>query len=267
MRNKVRKSILTVTVLITLYELWWLLNQNEEHNVIKLTEISTELKQNTTAQITQPKVIKTKVIIRGERHSGTNWFRALLTKNCPGLQYKLSKFKDIDSKYGWKHAKLNLTIIPQDELFIVLIRDTKSWLPRLRLNTYEKTPENNLPMVDFLNSPWLPDKSVDDHYENVFQMRYEKYRNWLEYSRKFPDNVVLIKYEDVVAGTEKVFRTLEEQYNLRVNAKFIEIDTYSKYGRKNLKPFIESGYEWSAEELKIIEKNINNDFEKSIGYE
>ena len=238
-------------------------------NINKSVEIRLERKTTETTTISTTFSVPTrkvkKVIIRGERHSGTNWFRSLLSKNCPSLTFKLTKSSDIDSKYGWKHAKLNLTSIPEDELIVVITRDIKTWLPRLRLNTYEKVPASGLNMTEFLTSKWLPDLSVDDHYRDVFHMRYEKYSNWYNYAQKFSDRVVLVKYEDLVKDSYSVFQKLKN-YGVPVNDHFQDIKTYSKHGRRNDKIFTEPEYDWLAKDLEIIDKKYDEHIENLVGY-
>ena len=87
---------------------------------------------------------------------------------------------DADGIYGWKHSLIpsNFSLNNTDFL-IILFRDIKTWLPKMREVTYEKIPRNNLPMLTFLNTKWQPKN--EHSWEDVFEMRSGKYRNWLEY--------------------------------------------------------------------------------------
>ena len=229
------------------------------------------------------------VSIRGERHSGTGWLRQMLSENCPHLQWKIkrgNKYIDADGKYGWKHAILNEPI-ESDDLMIFVFRNIGTWIPRMRLNTYEKQPKNHLTMARFLNEAWEPNLTFDTrNWKNIFEMRNVKYASWIEYLEKYPNNTVGVKYEDLIDDSPSFFHQLINKYGVPCYDNFKQRDCYSKHGKcvktkkfelKNGrskaskisvdKQFKESSWKWKKSDWKTVLKNIDIELEAKIGYQ
>ena len=45
-------------------------------------------------------------------------------------------------------------------------------------------------------------------WKNIFEMRTAKYKSWIEYCEKYPENAVGVRYEDLVENSESFFRNL-----------------------------------------------------------
>lgn len=158
------------------------------------------------------------IIIKGERHSGTNWVRSILEKNV-----KKSILVDQTSlDIGWKHGFLPPDgwgrPIEQDDLLLVVTRDVFTWLPKMYIETYDPEmkgkkkgksfhefirleytarcqprlddPKKHLStyQVEFckkfyvegiLNGKYDPGEVVAEKAENVIQIRTAKYKQWL----------------------------------------------------------------------------------------
>jgi len=158
------------------------------------------------------------IIIKGERHSGTNWVRSILEKNV-----KKSVVVDQNSlDIGWKHGFLPPDgwgrPIEQDDLLIVVTRDVFTWLPKMYQETYdpemrEKGKRNTFhdfirleytarcqPKLDnvkkhlseyqiefckrfyvegLFKSKYDPIEVVAEKADNLVQIRTAKYKQWL----------------------------------------------------------------------------------------
>ena len=242
------------------------------------------------------------VTIRGERHSGTGWLRQMLSQNCPNLQWKVRQNKptnnhrniphwvDADGKYGWKHAILDKPVDEKD-LVIFVFRNITSWIPRMRLKTYETMPKSNLPMARFLHESWRPNLKLDSHdWKNIFEMRTAKYKSWIEYCEKYPENAVGVMYEDLVENSESFFGHLVNRYDVPCKEKFMKSDCYSKFGackkegrkmvvfdknkkrkvtkvKKEEREFTERSYSWSKRDWKTLIDGMDKNLESKIGYD
>lgn len=184
---------------------------------------------------------KTYVAIRGAKHSGTSWLRALLQDNfaleSPGPGY-----------YGWKHGALR----PEDHerllrqpshAVVVLLRGALSWLPKMAKQPYsltfetvftEATREGGRSSLScMIRSPWVQKCSStdigsgaaahlgcksDDLLEmapNMVKMREAKYRWWLALRDTLPlGQVAIVRYEDLVADPHRELARLERELNL-----------------------------------------------------
>ena len=186
--------------------------------------------------------------------------------------------------YGWKHSKMTDDIEPQD-LMIFVFRNISTWLPRMRLNTYEKYPRNNQPMMKFLSEPWKPDLMLDtQQWKNVFEMRTEKYKSWLDYSINHPKNAVWVNYEQLVEDSSSFFGHLINKYGVPCKEEFRKSDCYSKHGgcwtqkktvmengkrkvvQTGQKQFSEKDYPWKDSEWQTVLNNIDKELEEKIGY-
>ena len=77
------------------------------------------------------------ISIRGERHSGTNALRTMISEACPCSPYRINAKLDYDGVLGWKHA----AVIPESGLENILLlfvyRNVFSWLRHMSRDTYE----------------------------------------------------------------------------------------------------------------------------------
>ena len=266
------------------------------------------------------------ITIRGERHSGTGWLRKMINKNCEDLKFTIGKIPnpdykpnqvksknqnstnrdpkhpnrkkidkiepktiwlDADGKYGWKHGLLPEHFeMNSTDFLIVLFRDIRTWIPKMREVTYEKIPKNNMSMIPFLRSKWEPIKEASK-WKNIFQMRNEKYKNWLNYleNHQYQGNSIGLKYETLLENPENFFRVLNRRFGIDAckidgDQDFIGVKDYIKYQHiqkrrmknkkkevKNNTGFVERPIrrfnEW---EWYFVRSGVQEDLEENLGY-
>ncbi len=158
------------------------------------------------------------IIIKGERHSGTNWVRALMEKNVESSINVNQTSLDI----GWKHGFLPPLgwgkPIEENELLIVVTRDVFTWLPKMHRMSYdpEMNEKGSKRFADFIRTDYTarchplpkdtkyrkqshyqvpfcnafaktwseklfydPNKVIAERALNVIQIRTQKYKQWL----------------------------------------------------------------------------------------
>ena len=147
-----------------------------------------------------------KVVIYGERCSGTNYLEELLITNFD---------VEIISDYGWKHFfGFNDLSNTDDILFIGIVRNLTDWINsffrephHIGLNFTENYTEN---LTKFLNDEFyslydtgeekLQDRNIEtgDRYKNIFELRHVKNKFLVETMPKLVKNYLLITYDDLV---------------------------------------------------------------------
>ena len=174
--------------------------------------MSTSTSTSTSSTQTQtPKYQFKEIIIKGERHTGTNWVRSILEKNVKGDIVVNQKSPDI----GWKHGFLPPEgwgrPIEENDLLLVVTRDAFTWLPKIHMETYDDTfnpRKMHARFNNFIRMPYTaacqpmqirskyqqafcnklagnpffahdPHKIIAERAQNVVQIRTEKYKQWL----------------------------------------------------------------------------------------
>jgi len=206
----------------------------------------------------------TRFSIRGERHSGTGWLRQLLQRNIKNSQYKLDNNLDMEAKYGWKHAEIDPNLDTGCDVILFIFRDYKTWIPRMRLNTYERTPPSNVEMQDFLRSEWKNENKP--YWKNIFEMRTSKYKNWLSYNEKH-SRTEHIRYEDlIVDGGEKFITQLCEKYKISCKVPFSRINHKVKHNQISNLVQGNDTYTWTPDVIDIVNNHIDVALEEKLGY-
>ena len=192
---------------------------------------------------------------------------------------------DTDGLYGWKHStidpKTTQKIINDNTLIIIMFRDFKSWIHKMKKESYEKVPDTRsrkgkgMKMEEFLKSKWEP--TNERHWQDIFQMRKIKYENWLDLSEKFGNNFLKVRYEDLVAdgGYLNFFKKLKSHpFNLNClpDKSIKPIESYAKLNKvvkskRNVK-FRESKEEFTFEpsDLAYVMTKIDGELERKLGY-
>lgn len=152
--------------------------------------------------------IPSEIIIRGERHSGTNWISDIIRKN----RYDVKILRD-PYLTGWKHGFLKphefgfMTPLKENHLLLVVTRDIFMWLPKFHRTTYcnkamkGKQGVNSTTFSEFIRNPYqcecqptakqmdMPERCLDymkkctgimESAPNPIQLRTAKYKNWLQ---------------------------------------------------------------------------------------
>ena len=212
--------------------------------------------------------------IMGERCSGTTFLEQAIKKN-----FEL----EFIWHYGYKHFyghynynKKNPIIQNDDEvLFLGIIREPISWINSFYDKKYHIPNKNKKNIKSFLfnefysiddnNNEILEDRNYENNerYKNIFEMRYLKNKYLIDHSKKVK-NYILIRYEDLKYNYINLLNFIQTKFNLkRLNENFIKINSYKGQGSKL---FIENKIKLKNEIIKIIQDNLNNKQEKSLGY-
>lgn len=223
-----------------------------------------------------------KIVIKGERCSGTNYLQNLIDVN---FNIKSENLLD------WKHSYLNthnMNIHNEDMLVLIIFRNVYDWLLSLHANPHHFYKKNNS-FHDFLRCDFnqifdcevghvCSHHSLHGYYQgkeifyerhpftlerprNVLELRNWKNENFLNHS-KILKNVYFIKYEDLYNNTERVLTD--------INIKFLKSDfkfkQYNLYKDTNL-PFEKKSYnKISDNDLEFIIENLDWSLENKIGW-
>jgi len=187
-------------------------NQRRDSNLRELPNHCTSTSTSTSSTQTQtPKYQFKEIIIKGERHTGTNWVRSILEKNVKGDIVVNQKSPDI----GWKHGFLPPEgwgrPIEDNDLLLVVTRDAFTWLPKIHMESYDDTfnaKKTHARFNKFIRMPYTaacqpmlirskyqqafcnklagnpffahdPHDIIAERAKNVVQIRTEKYKQWL----------------------------------------------------------------------------------------
>lgn len=208
--------------------------------------------------------------IRGERHSGTNWVRAMLEANCPSLGHRLSASLDSDGAYGWKHGPSPRNWSPDSkDAMIVLVRSAASWVPKMKRVAYN--PDLDRYRKDSLAHYML--RSFVDNYskarfKSVVELRSSKYRDYGNLASRCKTNVFAVRYEDLVqSGATFLFKALARHISACLRATFQPVEKYTKFGAMNTgRPYVENIPVWTRSEWATLLALLDLNLEASLGY-
>lgn len=215
------------------------------------------------------------VTIRGERHSGTNWVRAVLEKNCGSLAHKLGPALDSDGAWGWKHGFVPASWTPQTkDVMVILLRSAATWLPKMRTTAYNTDLDSRVRKTKGLVS-YLALSFVDNYsnrrFKGVLDLRTAKYADFRAVASRSPQNVIAVRYEDLVSDDG---RFLFEKIKLLLPnecpaADFLPVTAYAKFGvtaktgqgHQEKPPPAYTAAEWTA-----FLTDLDAELETSMGY-
>lgn len=143
-----------------------------------------------------------RVIIYGERCSGTNYLEELI---------KLNFDVEITWNYGWKHFfGFNDLTNSEDVLFIGIIRNLEDWINSLYREKHHLTKNLTQNFDTFLTnefysinpdgSEMLNDRNIEtnERYKNIFELRLVKNKFLINKMPKLVKNYCLITYDDLI---------------------------------------------------------------------
>jgi hypothetical protein len=168
--------------------------------------------------------------VLGERSSGTNLAKRLLTRNS-----SLKPSEDL----GWKHGFPHATAIPADLLVLGLVRNAMSWALSMHAKPWHTSPRMQaLPFSDFIRAPWdtrvdraryFPDSDrlgqvgqplqhdrhplTGEMFPNLFAMRTAKLQALLSYSNR-DCHFALMQAERLQSDPETTLRNLRSALRL-----------------------------------------------------
>ena len=173
--------------------------------------------------------------VYGERNSGTNFLSKLLQMNGVDVFCGAEHKKLI---FAWKHGYPEdyLKLINERVVNIFIIRSLDEWLISMFHNPHTITISNDLSFEDFLTFENIPLgyaykhrgfylqngklQNVSDFRKDVFEIRYEKIKSYIEFNHKYKD-VVFVKL-DYIRNKENC-RTFLEQLNIKYDLGMSDI--------------------------------------------
>lgn len=215
-----------------------------------------------------------KFTILGERCSGTNFLEKAISNN---FELKLTW------EYGWKHFfGFSDYSNADDVLFIGIVRDPIQWLCSLYKNPHHLNQEMRKNWINFLTKEcWsyydievednkLGDEIMTDRniytgnrYKNIFELREIKIDFLLTVMPKKVKNYILIRYEDFLNNYEETLNLIEHRFLLkRKTEDYQKITAYK--GESGT--FIPKKYNIPEEFMPIVQKNLDHETEKNVGY-
>jgi len=214
--------------------------------------------------------------VNGERNSGTNFLRTLLSTNFKGevLEHYVVK-KEV---FFWKHAIPN-PILKEKYPGIIdffVVRDLNKWLVSMFKNVYHLKRFGNF--KDFLTQNQVSNERLmidaytkkllneDDNNKTIFHIRYYKLLGMMDFFSK-NNNIVIVNL-DILQDEQRCIKFLEkvkkdfglEQKNnyFSVNFRHLKVN-YKVINEKNI------DYNINVENYKdIIEKNKNQEIEDKL---
>jgi len=130
---------------------------------------------------------------------------------------------------AWQRARCGLAanatgqdLLEDDDVWIVVSRHPLAWYLSMREHSYNlKCPAGEIAAPCLLNSLW----AVHPYeYANMFDLYNEFYRDFAVLARRRPRNVVLFRYEDLVASREATLEALATAVCLASSATILKDD-------------------------------------------
>lgn len=209
--------------------------------------------------------------IYGERCSGTNFLMNAIINNFE-VEYT--------TKYAWKHffGYYNFEDSLDDEtLFIGIIREPISWIDSFYKKMHHIPNENRKTIRTFLFNQFyslyedtyneiMEDRNIitKERYKNIFELRKVKNNFLIKEMPKKVKNYLLIRYEDLRDNYETILEYFHIKFNLKKKQSVYQrINNYK--GTKDYM-FTIKKITLRKNILKIIENNLDNEQEQSLGY-
>jgi hypothetical protein len=169
-------------------------NKPKEHDE-KKTQSDKAVALKMPDQCPEPKTGE--IVLKGERHSGTNWIRKIIWQNIQGESMKI--YMDSED-FGWKHGFLHPEAwgkpLSQNEVLVIVTRDVFTWLPKMMEQAYDPimNRKRGQGISSYIRAEYggicQPRKAKSciefnkngSQYEtagNLIQIRTQKYKQWL----------------------------------------------------------------------------------------
>ena len=134
------------------------------------------------------------VTIRGERHSGTNWLRVMVDKNCD-VPHHLSERLDSDGAYGWKHD-----FVPDGfdgrsrDALVVVFRSAATWAPKMKAIAYNQDLDGRAKRLTLAQYVAAAFAERGRTYAGVLAMRDAKYKQYRDVLRRCPNAIGCVEF-------------------------------------------------------------------------
>jgi len=199
--------------------------------------------------------------IFGERHSGTNWLERLISirLNLPQVYY----LGDNVSKHFIRFLNWGDIVESKETLFICITRNIYDWIHGFYKLPHHVKSDICYNIENFLISEWNNEPRDNDYfslkpYSNIFEMRQSKLFFYYDILSLLADNLLIIRYEDLMQDPENIITTISETFNYS--------KTNNPYSRIIL-PKIKHPYKIKKSTRETINRMTNWDTEKIFKYE
>lgn len=220
-----------------------------------------------------------KIIVRGERCSGTNYLHSLIKSN---LNIQLS------DELGWKHSYINVfnknLANSSNYLVIFIFRNPINWVQSFYKNPWHFEKKYFKDITEFIKSKPKQivrnlnefkefDETTELYWErnpfnleipkNICQLRNWKNKNFLNASNIL-SNVEYIQYENLYEDPKNYLDYINKKY-FNIDYEFKNIEYYK--GNENQGIYQKKNYDKLSEEnLEFIISNLDWKLEERIGY-
>jgi hypothetical protein len=205
----------------------------------------------------EPNASIQKYTIIGERHSGTNWLEKIFTYhfNVP-LTWEFGSKHFIDQYDPNKLASAN------NCLFMCITRNIYDWIGGFYKLPHHVDPYLQKDLETFMLSEWKGEIQDNDYflkkpYKNIFSLRKYKLEFLYVYLPFLVNNLLLIRYEDLLKNTGSIIDFIENNFSIK---------TKNKHLNKLTKPKIKHAYKFTKKHISIIYNNTDWQTEKVFHY-
>lgn len=250
------------------------------------------------------------VKVFGERNSGTIYLTALVRENTNAIMMEgdtrgkagllksenrvfpeaythdndyvqdMDHFRMLHSDFGWKHARPPIDVIEFSAYsrltkFIYTTKHPCFWLQSMFNRPYNPRLSRAASFSDFIRSPWPLSRRDNIDGTTVatpIELFNKKVRSYMEMLRKYPDNSVFVRYEDLLEDTEQtVTRACSNILGFGESA-FKNILDSTKSAGENFdfyrKKYLSENYvdSISDEDLDFIDSKLDKNLMERCGY-
>ena len=236
-----------------------------------------------------------KFAIFGERCSGTNYLEHVITTN-----FDIKYTSDMCNKHFFCFNDYN-NIDTSKTLFIGIVRNPIYWLNSFSKELYHVPEINRQSLKTFLFNEWYsvldeqpykptnhfnentcltnkrlitkcPINKKDLNYitgkkcKNIFELRKIKNKYLMEkMPQMFPDNYILINYENLLYKFDETLTEIQKRFNLRL--RFTQFINTQKYKKSDNYSFVnQRTITFNPQTVNLIWKNLCVEQEKQLGY-
>jgi hypothetical protein len=191
-----------------------------------------------------------KIEILGERKTGTNYARRMITKN----------FNAEIVSHGWKHRYPDNL---KNHYYICCVRNPYQWLKSIYDKPYEL---ERLRKYKFSDAIKQVVKDHDDRmYKNLMQMWNNKNRAYLNIKLS---NRYILRHESVLNDWKTEFMQIKSKFQLTLNKELVNITAHCDDRGLGVQPFVEKAYfDIAPETLKYINLHLDKEIMRVLGYE
>ena len=223
-----------------------------------------------------------KILVRGERCTGTNYLYRLIEKNLKSVT--------LCSDLGWKHSYINVfnnNLYNQKEfLTIFCFRNTIDWIGSMYYHQWHFDKFEYPNITSFIRKEprqiinglrelvekypihtelyWERHPFTYDKPKNLCELRNWKNENFIS-SSKILRNVMYVKYETLYDNPQAIIKEINDNYLHQELGEFQNVLEYKGIEKKGI--YIPKKYDIIHEEdYTFIKENLNWDLENKLGY-